>query len=167
MAWKKLCCSCEKGGLNIRSIKSINDAAMLKLAYESSASNKQWASHIRARFIKHNLPILYYVKPSILLSLRSYMQVVKDHTSWIIGDGSKISFWHDKWMSNIVVDLLDIPAFLHQSLLSPVSDFIKDKSWSIPPVIASKSPNIVAAIENIIIPVSQKQNSIVWPDSIN
>lgn len=167
VAWKKLCCSYEEGGLNIRSIKSINEAAMLKLAYDLTTSDKHWARLIRARFMNHTLPVLHHVKSSILPGLRPYLQVVKDCTSWIIVDGSRINFWHDKWMSNSMVNILNMSVVLHQSLLALVSDFIKDNSWTIPHVIASKSPDIVAAITKVVIPISQKQDSMVWIDSID
>lgn len=38
VAWSKVCCPMQEGGLGLRSIRSINDAAMLQLSWDLIAS---------------------------------------------------------------------------------------------------------------------------------
>lgn len=99
---------------------------MLKLTFDLASSSNQWACHIRARFIKHKVPILHYVKSSIWLGLKPYVQTVLDFSVWCIGDGVSINFWLDKWLPNRIVDMLEIPADMHRFLTANVKDFIVD-----------------------------------------
>lgn len=87
-----------------------------------------------------------YVKSSLWLGLKLNMNSVLDNTCWQIGDGSSINFWKDNWLSKPVVDFLNIPLSIQDSLQSKVSDFILHNNWSIPPILLTKSPPLAAAI---------------------
>lgn len=39
VAWHRICCSFKEGGLGLRSLRTTNDAAMLKLCWEFKSSN--------------------------------------------------------------------------------------------------------------------------------
>lgn len=138
---------------------------MLKLAFDLISSNKQWANLINARFIKHRSPIMHYVKSSIWIGLKSFMHTVTEYTSWHLGDGSRINFWHDKWLANPIDSMLGIPE--SASLQATVSDFIKSKSWNIPQLMVNKFPNPVAEIMQMVIPLNNSEDYIVWHDAID
>lgn len=45
-----------------------------------------------------------------------------------------MNFWRDKWLNNLVsvVELLNIPADLQDSLSASVQDFIRNGNWYLP-----------------------------------
>lgn len=122
--WHTLCSPKDEGGLGLRSLRSINNAAMLKLAWELEASDKVWARLIKARFVRFKNPIDHYVKSSIWPGIKPHLQIVNLNGTWRIGNGMSINFWTDKWLDAALVDTLHIPAHLHQLLRSKVSDFL-------------------------------------------
>lgn len=65
VAWKHLCKPTDEGGLGLRSIRSINSAAMLQLCWNVTVSQEEWAGLLRARFFRKGAPYLSYVRPSI------------------------------------------------------------------------------------------------------
>lgn len=106
VAWKKVYASISEGGLGIRSIRSINEASMLKLSWDLISSSEQWAKFPKARFLKNLQPISYNVKSSIWLALRNWYSKVLDNISWLIGDGKSVNFWNDRWLTDPLVDIL-------------------------------------------------------------
>jgi len=41
--------------------------------------------------------------------MKQEFQVIKANTTWLIGDGLKINFWHDNWSGVTIVDHFHIP----------------------------------------------------------
>lgn len=132
VAWSKVCTPYAAGGLGIRPLRGINDAALLKLCWQMFTSEDQWASFCRARFLRGRAPVSHYVSSSIWPSINRFFHTVQENTSWQLGDGNTINFWTNKWLSQPVVDLLSIPNHLHPLLSAKVKDFITNGSWCIP-----------------------------------
>ncbi|XP_019451878.1 PREDICTED: uncharacterized protein LOC109353979 [Lupinus angustifolius] len=103
----------ECGGLGLKSLKTLNHAALLKLAWEIASSNQEWA--------------IFY-RQSVLL-----------------------------------VDSLNIPSGLHNSLLTFVTDFTDHSKWIIPKHVAKHFPIIAKEIASI--GISSKPNVLLWDGS--
>lgn len=69
VAWHKLCSPIHEGGFGIRSLRSINEAAMLKRCWELLSSSCDWATLLRSRVIKRNSFISYGISSSIWAGL--------------------------------------------------------------------------------------------------
>ncbi|GAU25788.1 hypothetical protein TSUD_222460 [Trifolium subterraneum] len=54
VAWDKVCAPTNEGGLGLRSLRHINEAANLKLCWDLFTSSSHWASLIRARVMRRN-----------------------------------------------------------------------------------------------------------------
>lgn len=52
VSWHKVCKPIVEGGLGIRSIKAINNAAMLKLRWELISLSNEWSILLKARAFK-------------------------------------------------------------------------------------------------------------------
>lgn len=72
----KLCRPALEGGLGVKSLKNLNEAALLKLTFEMMASNTEWASFLRCRFLHHRKPAVNYVKSSLWPGIKVNMQTV-------------------------------------------------------------------------------------------
>lgn len=121
-----MCSPVSEGGLGLRSIRPINEAAMLKLGWNLISSTDHWASFLRARFLRNLRPMNHCVSSSIWPSMRKWFIIVMRNVSWQIGNGKRVNFWTDKWSAATVVNLLRILAHLHQSLRASVAGFIID-----------------------------------------
>lgn len=93
-----------------------------------NSSNKQQACLFRAKYIKRNAPICHYSKPSLWPALKSMAQTVWINCLWQIGTGANNNFWKDKWLSSCIIELLQIPDDLHDSLKAQVANFIQNRS---------------------------------------
>lgn len=65
VAWSKVCKSTLDGGLGLRSLNTINKAALLKLGWELVSSNLQCASLVRSRVFRSGKPVIQHIKSSI------------------------------------------------------------------------------------------------------
>lgn len=146
----------------MRTLKFVNDAAILKLTWEMMSSNREWATLIKARFLRNNAPITHYVRSSIWPALKPHIQTVISNSTWQIGDGKHINFWTDTWLARPIVEILQLPVQLHKSLHAIVVDFIHDNAWLIPPVLVEKYPNLANAISQVSIPVFSDIDHLVW-----
>lgn len=109
MPWHKLCSPIEDGGLGLRSFRAINEAIVFKLGWEFISSDSQWARFFRSRFIRQRTPISYYIQSSIWPGIKSCIQTVLANVSWQLGYGKLINFWTDTWLSQPIVNILQIP----------------------------------------------------------
>ncbi|XP_019435927.1 PREDICTED: uncharacterized protein LOC109342391 [Lupinus angustifolius] len=159
VAWYKICNHAKVGGLGLRSLKTINQAAMLKLAWDMLSSNQEWAGFFKKRFGK---PKKYY-KSSIWPGIKANLQLAISNSMWLIGDGREINFWNDNWLGRTLVDLLNIPPELHSSLLASVADFTANSNWIIPQELANKFPTIALQISHIFI--CNSKDRLVWQQS--
>lgn len=87
------------------------------------------------------------------------------HTAWVLGDGRTVNFWHDKWMDQSVVSMMNIPDNLHHKLNAKVSDFIVNNEWMIPAFLSLHYPTVVAEITKVPIPISGEADQVVWSET--
>lgn len=99
VAWQKLCSPVSSGGLRLRSLRAINEAAMLKLRWGMLSSQSHWSLLLKCRFLRHNKPVGHYAKSSIWPGVRQFINSTLEGSYWHLGDGSNIKFWKDQWLS--------------------------------------------------------------------
>jgi hypothetical protein len=162
VSWKKVCSSFKEGGLNIRSLSILNQASNLKLCWELSQSNLQWAQFLRSRVIRGTTPISYHIFSSIWSSIKHKFLEVNLNSSWQVGNGEFINFWLDSWCGDPLTQALDIPHHLHHSLKANVKCFIENSQWKIPSCLLHAYPTLKFLIEKITIPLIDKEDKLLW-----
>jgi len=91
VSWKVLCRPWSQGGLDIKSTRLINDASMLKLAWDLFSSNSQWAVLFKRRFFSHGQPIRYFAQSSVWHGVKNHISTIIQNTLWIVGMGDRIN----------------------------------------------------------------------------
>lgn len=76
VAWQKLWSPCNEGDLGLRSLRSINNAALLKLCWEMFSTQNQWAQLLKSRFWRNHSPIRHYAKSSLWPGVREHVNSV-------------------------------------------------------------------------------------------
>ncbi|KAE9603369.1 hypothetical protein Lalb_Chr12g0209791 [Lupinus albus] len=160
VAWKKVCSPSKFGGLGLRSIKKMNQAAILKLAWVMKSSDKAWALFCRARFGSESCLNKRYFKSSIWHGIKANWSKVTQNSMWLVGDGGKINFWKDNWLGVALMDTLNIPASIHSSLVARVADFVINSVWTIHRLIVETFPNVVEDI--VQISTSRVKDKLIW-----
>jgi hypothetical protein len=69
-SWKKVCRPLAQGGLNIRSISTLNKASNLKLCWSLLNSQTSWAKLLKDRVIRDNKPIKHHIYSSLWSSIK-------------------------------------------------------------------------------------------------
>lgn len=167
VAWGKVCSPLDAGGLGLRSLKSMNKAALLKLAWEVLSSDQDWATLLRSRFLRQSLPIGHYVKSSIWSGIRHTLDYVRNECCWLIGNGEKVHFWNDVWLDQSLSDLMNIPSLVRTKLNARVADFIIDNKWEIPNLICQNFLDVALKIQSVIIPKEETEDCLVWKKTEN
>jgi hypothetical protein len=71
VSWKKLCKPTTQGGLGVRSLKTLNQAANLKLCWDMIHSNQDWSSILLSRVLINGKIISHYIFSSIWSSIKN------------------------------------------------------------------------------------------------
>lgn len=76
VSWNTICSSFDERGLGLRTVKSINDAASLKLCWDLVTSNDQRSTFLKARFFKDGVLVSYHISSSVWTGIKSNLQTV-------------------------------------------------------------------------------------------
>jgi len=101
VAWDRVCQSRAAGGLGIKNLEDMNHCLLLKFVHKLHEADhlpwKTWfISHAGANFL--NAPDSYLAK-LVLTELPRYRSLTKVQ----LGDGTSVSFWHDKWLTDTTI----------------------------------------------------------------
>jgi hypothetical protein len=165
VAWHKVCTPFLEGGLGIRSLSKLNEAANLKTCWELLQSDMQWAKFLRSRILKGPIPISYHISSSIWSSVKHKFHEICSNSSWQVGNGEMINFWLDPWCGEPLALALDIPHHLHAFLKAKVSHFIENRNWKIPTCLVLAYPDIQTLTHKVTIPLQDKEDKLFWKHS--
>ena len=96
VSWERVCQSRDAGGLGIKNMEDMNHCLLMRFVHKLHEAEplpwKRWfLSHAGSDFVSN--PDSYLSK-LVLAELPRYRSVTKV----LIGDGVRVSFWHDKWL---------------------------------------------------------------------
>ncbi|OVA01200.1 hypothetical protein BVC80_8355g6 [Macleaya cordata] len=80
--------------------------------------------------------------------------MVQLHARWLLGDGTTINFWFDRWLSNPIIDIIEVPDNIKKQLTATVNWFIVNGRWSLPRSLCESYPEVVEEIQNLDLPLS-------------
>lgn len=113
ISWSKIKQDWEHGGLNVRGLRDMNDALLLKWWWRfGSEKNSFWRQVVCAKYkldsnnwlpdmeIRGNISLAW--KDILLIKHRSPATFIKfmENIRWSIGNGIQTSFWSDPWANN-------------------------------------------------------------------
>lgn len=167
VSWKKVCRPVAQGGLNLRSLITLNKASNLKLCWSMINSHSAWAILLKDSVFKKGRVIKHHIYSSIWSGIKDELEVIYDNSVWLVGDGSNINFWLDSWCGDPLVDQLHIPAQFRNLLSAKVSDFIVNGQWSIPTQLSSMFSSLSSIISTVSIPMESTQDTFIWKHTDN
>jgi hypothetical protein len=165
VAWKKLCRPLSLGGLNLRSLSSLNKAANLKLCWALFHSRSSWAKLLYARAIRGKKVIHHHIYSSLWSSIKEEISTMFDNSFWLLGNGKDINFWNDKWCGPSLSEVFNIPTHISKNLVSSISDFILNGQWHIPPQLSQRFNNLSLLVQQVTIPLEPTQDLLLWKHS--
>jgi hypothetical protein len=142
VAWKKVCSPFDEGGLGLRSLVCLNEAANLKLCWDFLHSDEDWVVILRSRMMRGVQVINHYIYSSIWSNIKAELLVIKENSSWKVGTGQNIILWMDYWCGVPLAQSLNIHQTVVTWLPQKVSDIIINQQWHIPPSLDLMFPNL-------------------------
>lgn len=107
IAWDRVCLPKCEGGLGIRKATQMNKALLSKLGWRLlNEKESLWARILRNKYSIGDTHNISWLKPkgtwsstwrSVGMGLR---EVTLPGLSWVLGNGSHIRFWIDKWLTD-------------------------------------------------------------------
>jgi len=164
VSWKKLCKPTAQGGLGLRSLITINQAANLKLCWDMLHSNDDWSKLLMSRVIRNGKIISHHIFSSIWSSIKNEWFILKDNTNWLLGDGNSIKFWQDAWCGVPFTTFTNSNNFDENEL---VSSFIQDNRWSFPPHFSVDFPEVWSIVHKETILLAPQQDELIWKETSN
>lgn len=130
---KNVCKPLVEGGLGVRAISMLSEAATLKLCLNFVHSNVKCVVFLRARFLRHKHHLSSFKKSSLQLVFKCHFHLVASYTGWNIGSGSNANFQNNCWCLNVSIsDCVGVPSKERLLLSSSVQDFYSPLGWLIP-----------------------------------
>lgn len=91
----------KEGGLGLQSLKHINTAMIIKLAWSFLEGKDELGKLLIFKYVNSDGDIkTYYKKYSIWPGLKEGLKEIKKRSRWLMKDGTNVDFWHDNWVSN-------------------------------------------------------------------
>lgn len=136
VAWEKICQPKEAGGLGFRSLKVLNQAYMLKLAWQiTTETDKLWVRIVKSKYNCGNLLLPNISQRSsstnVWKAISRVWNTVKSNLDWVIKDDQQNRFWRDSWVpgcNSIESYILDEIPSSHIDL--PVSYYSSAEGWN-------------------------------------
>lgn len=131
--------------------------------YQTSSKDMLWSNILRSKYsyspkIKHSS-----IWKSILLGI----DLCKKGTAYLIGNGTSVSLWHDKWAgSKPLYAQIEGPLLLVENT-QPVSHIISNNSWDLENLSMSLPFCITNFITSINLPISPQDDCRLWDLSPN
>ena len=120
VSWSVMCRSWAEGGLDIKSMRLMNEALILKLAWDFRTTESQWTAIVKRRYFTHGQPIMRYCQSSIWPGIRAHLGTIMANSVWVVGTGENINFWTNNWLGDPLVDLLNLDIDFHAHLKGTV-----------------------------------------------
>ncbi|GAU48769.1 hypothetical protein TSUD_406120 [Trifolium subterraneum] len=130
-------------------------------------SDEDWAKILRNRVMRKGKAINHHINSSIWSSVKQEVQVILDNSCWRVGNGQCINLWTDSWCGEPLATSQNIHPNILIWLPSKVSDFIQNQTWYIPRYIDILFPQIKNLVYQVILPVDNIADSLVWKGSDN
>jgi hypothetical protein len=162
VSWKKVCRPLSQGGLNLKSLSSLNKASNLKLCWTLVNSKSSWVKLLKARVLRGRKVIQHHIYSSLWSSIKDEINTIFENSIWLLGNGEDISFWNDNWSGSILSDVFNIPTLTSQLLTSKVSDYIHNGQWNIPAQLSEQFTSLSNLVQHVIIPKEPHQDLLLW-----
>lgn len=120
------CMQVPEGGMEIRSLITINEADNLKLCWDFRNYSQPWALFLKSRVIRRRKTIFYHIKSFIWSSVKFEFDTISNNSSWTKGTGENINFWNDAWCGDPLSIVLNIPHYVSAHLTTFYADFINE-----------------------------------------
>ncbi|KAK2658636.1 hypothetical protein Ddye_005169 [Dipteronia dyeriana] len=108
--WVIACLSKDEGGLGIRDPVSLNKADNLKFCWDSISGNSAWSIYFQCNFLRKG-GVGSPMKSSIISLVWDCFSSISRHSRWLVGDGSLINLWKDKWLDRSILSLVNYHGF--------------------------------------------------------
>ncbi|KAF6159269.1 hypothetical protein GIB67_032040 [Kingdonia uniflora] len=134
VGWNKTCKPRKERGIDIRSLKEVNLAILMKLAWNFLYGQDDWAKHMRAKFNTKAGNRIYSTQGSSVwgAGIRGAVTEVEQRSGWIVGDGKDIDLWRDNWChQSPIKDLIDSNDIPWHCLKAKVSSIIHNGHWRV------------------------------------
>lgn len=133
---------------------------MLKLCWIFETNRGPWAVLARARYLNSKGSLVNFLSSSIWTAVRDWREILAANSSWWVGNGKSISFWHDKWLEAPLAELIT-----HPPSDVAVSEFIHQHKWFIPATLATQYLDLFQKIISIDLPLIDQEDNLVWTNS--
>ncbi|XP_058761210.1 uncharacterized protein LOC131634556 [Vicia villosa] len=167
VAWDICCRPYAQGGLGMRSLVTLNEAANLKQCWDLFNSKEQWAVLIRAKVLRNNRRISYHIYSSLWSSMKASFDDVIGNSCWLIGNGERVNFWTDKWFGSAELDSCPPAASSFSHRKDKAVAYILHRKWRLPLDVQVLFPGLANILSLIHLSVEEKEDILVWTPAID
>ena len=167
VAWNKVCCPSEFGGLDIRDIAINNESLLKKFSWDILTKDSFSMKILRARFLNDQLlPNNRGYFSSIFPGIRQLIIDLMQDARWLVCDNSRLNAWTSNWLGYVILDKLGVEESRFKHFKATIAQFRHNQSWQIPEIIHRNFPAICADIQNYVTS-DEDVDKLIWSHSID
>ncbi|KAK0601517.1 hypothetical protein LWI29_026244 [Acer saccharum] len=161
ISWDNVCLSKDAGGLGIRDPIKLNQEANIKFCWDSFTASSIWGNYFRNQFLSGRDS---GGRSPLHIALKACISLVHINSRWLVGDGTNIHLWTDKWLQNPILSII-MWSGNNKGFNSRVSSLISDETWCIPANFVDRYPSVSTMIKDIRIHPSPAADQLIWEPS--
>jgi hypothetical protein len=124
-------------------------------------SNDELAKFCRTRFLRGQVSIPRHIQLSLWHGVKNYLYMVIINSIRLVENGIDIQCWTDNWLGSPLVNLLNMPPYVHKDFNSTVHIMISNGFLKILAYISEKAPVVPDQIRQVVIHLEEFQGQIV------
>jgi len=87
---------------------------------------------------------------------------MKENSSWLIGNGTRVKFWEDGWCGEPLLDSFNLTLNDVSTFPILVKDYIRNSHWIIPDNIITQYPDLRLLGNQVTIPIEDCEDRLTW-----
>ena len=153
------------GGLGIRDFVLLNQVFRKVSLSFINDSNLLWTQVLRKKYIKVSPNVQQRIIKNCSVTwraLKSTKNIVFAGIKWVIGNGHKIRFWDDKWLSLVILRDKIHGALLPVESNIKISDCINQGFWNLNQISFDLPKDILSSIFGTPFSITNKEDRLIW-----
>lgn len=126
VSWTRCCAPVSEGGFGVRSIRFANASFTYKLSWDIMKGIGPLRNLKEHYFHKDGSVRNFRWASSIWPSIHPHASRLYSSSRWLIGTRSEVDFWSDNWLGYRIIDRIQVPQHIRQTLCCKVGDYFVD-----------------------------------------
>ena len=112
--------------------------------------------------LRQSTCISHHIFSSIWSAIKNEFLVIKENSSWIIGNGENINFWLDAWCGDPLIQSLNLQPSQISNFPPRLCNYIQNAHWHILVEVGQLIPILNFLVSQVTLPSQPHDDLLIW-----